>query len=186
DHAFLDPRDLLRRARALDPQAAMSARPVQQPHSSAGLLPPRVAVLGFARSGRALAEALAERGVDVTVADRRPRRDFETLEPLRRRGVRFFFGDSDPDFLAEADWLAVSPGVPLTVPAVAEARARGVPVLSELEVAWRIAEAEAEGQNRWIAVTGTNGKSTTASWIAEMLKRAGRPAVLAGNIGAPL
>ena len=72
-------------------------------------------------------------------------------------------------------------------------RARqGSPVLAELEVAWRLIEAEAEvesgaaGKNRWVAVTGTNGKSTTTSWIADILKRAGRPVALAGNIGSPL
>ena len=76
--------------------------------------------------------------------------------------------------------------MPLDSAAVSAARARGIPVLAELEIAWRIAEAEAPGKNRWIAVTGTNGKSTTTTWIAEMLERAGRPAALAGNIGAPL
>ncbi len=61
-----------------------------------------------------------------------------------------------------------------------------MPVLSEIEVAWRIAEAEAPGRHRWVAVTGTNGKSTTTTWIAEILRREGRRVVLAGNIGAPL
>jgi UDP-N-acetylmuramoylalanine--D-glutamate ligase len=61
-----------------------------------------------------------------------------------------------------------------------------LPVLSELEIAWRIAEEEAEGRNRWVAVTGTNGKSTTSAWIAEILRAAARPVALAGNIGAPL
>jgi len=159
---------------------------MERPAAAAALLPPRVAVLGFARSGRALAEALLARGVAVTVADRRAEGEFQALEPLRRRGVRFFFGDSPAEFLAHADWLAVSPGVPLGSPAVEEARSQGIPVLSELEIAWRIADAEGEGAHRWIAVTGTNGKSTTASWIAEILNRAGRRAVLAGNIGAPL
>src|SRR5204862_413537 len=51
---------------------------------------------------------------------------------------------------------------------------------------WSLAEREAEGKNRWVAVTGTNGKSTTTAWIAEILRRAGRPVALAGNIGVPL
>jgi len=165
----------------------MSALPMTP--SAAGppeTLPQRVAVLGFARSGRALAKALAERGVAVTVGDSRPEVEFDGLEVHRARGVRFFFGGPPPEFLAGADWLAVSPGVPLDVPPVRDARARGIPVLSEIEAAWRIAEAEAPGMHRWIAVTGTNGKSTTTTWIAEILKRAGRPVALAGNIGAPL
>ncbi len=69
---------------------------------------------------------------------------------------------------------------------VAAARARGIPVLAEFEVAWRIAESESAGPNRWVAVTGTNGKSTTTAWIADVLRRAGRPVALAGNIGMPL
>ncbi|HEY1433923.1 MAG TPA: UDP-N-acetylmuramoyl-L-alanine--D-glutamate ligase [Thermoanaerobaculia bacterium] len=149
-------------------------------------LPRRVAVLGFARSGRALAEALAARGVAVTVGDDRPATEFDGLGPLEARGARFQFGGPTAEFLDGADWLAVSPGVPLDAPPVREARRRGIPVLSEIEIAFRIAEAEAPGNHRWIAVTGTNGKSTTTTWIAEILKRAGRPAVLAGNIGAPL
>ncbi len=149
-------------------------------------LPRRVAVLGFARSGRALADALLARGVAVAVGDSRSESDFEGLDALRARGARFFFAGPSPDLLAGVDWLAVSPGVPLDVPTVRQARARGVPVLSEIEAAWRIAEAEAPGAHRWIAITGTNGKSTTTTWIAEILRRAGRPVALAGNIGAPL
>ncbi len=155
-------------------------------------LPARVAVLGFARSGRALAEALVARGVDVSVADDRPEVAFAEIAPLRARGVRFSLGSdplrgSDPlSFLEGAGWLAISPGVPPTHPAVVAARRRGVPVLSEIEVAWRIAEAEARGANRWVAVTGTNGKSTTTAWIAEILGSGPRPVALAGNIGSPL
>jgi UDP-N-acetylmuramoylalanine--D-glutamate ligase len=162
----------------------MSARPMTaRIHAP---LPARIAVLGFARSGRALTEALLSRGVSVAVGDDRPAGEFEGLEELSRRGVRFFFGRRPEELLAGADWLAISPGVPLEAPAVAAARARGIPVYAEIEVAYRIAEAEAPGRNRWIAVTGTNGKSTTTTWIAEILARAGRPVALAGNIGAPL
>ncbi len=149
-------------------------------------LPRSVAVLGFARSGRALAEALLARGVAVSVGDSRPESEFEGVEALARRGVRFFFGGPPAEFLSGADWLAISPGVPPDAPAAAAARSAGVPVYSEIEIAWRIAEAEAPGENRWVAVTGTNGKSTTTTWIAETLRRSGRRVALAGNIGDPL
>ena len=85
-----------------------------------------------------------------------------------------------------AELLAISPGVPLSHPVAAEARRRGIPVVSELEVAWRLLEEEADGENRWIAVTGTNGKSTVSTWIAEILRRDGRDVALAGNIGTAL
>src|SRR5512132_2878378 len=120
------------------------------------LLPARVAVLGFARSGRALAEALVDRGVEVAVADDRPETAFAETTQLRARGARFFFESLSERALEGADWLALSPGVPPSHPAVVAARRRGVPVLSEIEIAWRIAEAETRGRNRWVAVTGTN------------------------------
>jgi UDP-N-acetylmuramoylalanine--D-glutamate ligase len=149
-------------------------------------LPKRVAILGFARSGRSLARALLERNVGVSVGEAKSEAAFPDAPEWRQRGVRFFFDGPKGGFLDGVDWLVVSPGVPLTAPAVVEARARGLAVLAELEVAWRVLEAEATGQNRWIAVTGTNGKSTTTAWIADILRRAGRPVVLAGNIGMPL
>jgi UDP-N-acetylmuramoylalanine--D-glutamate ligase len=150
-------------------------------------LPEKVAIFGFARSGRALASALVDRGVRVAVADRKPEDALDGVEALAARGVRFFHGAETPDaFLAGAGWLALSPGVPMTEASVVEAKRRGVPVLAEIEIAWRIAESEAEGKNRWLAVTGTNGKSTTTAWIADILRRDGRPVALAGNIGVPL
>ncbi len=149
-------------------------------------LPPRIAILGFARSGRSLAGALLSRGVAVSIGDDRPEADFEGTELFREAGVRFSFGTPGEELLDGAAWLVLSPGVPMSAPLVARAQARGLPVLAEFEVAWRIAEDEAEGENRWIAVTGTNGKSTTTSWIAHILRRAGRHVALAGNIGVPL
>ena len=76
-------------------------------------LPDRVAVLGFARSGKALASALLDRGVAVSVADRRPADAFPEARALASRGARLYFGNVPPEFLDGAGWLAVSPGVPL-------------------------------------------------------------------------
>jgi UDP-N-acetylmuramoylalanine--D-glutamate ligase len=149
-------------------------------------LPEKIAILGFARSGHALALALRDRGVAVSVADEKAESAFPEAAALRDRGIAFFFGGFPEALLDGAGWLAVSPGVPLAAPVVAAARRRGIPVLAEIEVAWRIAEHEASGPNRWVAVTGTNGKSTTTAWIADVLRRAGRPVALAGNIGMPL
>ena len=151
-------------------------------------LPDRVAILGFARSGQALAQALADRGAAVSVGEAKPRAAFEEelVGKLEADGVRFFFDGPRMEFLDGAQWLAPSPGVPMSSSPVLEARRRGLAVLAEIEIAWRIAQAEAEGRNRWVAVTGTNGKSTTTAWIAEILRRAGRPVALAGNIGVPL
>ena len=154
--------------------------------ASSAVLPPRVAVLGFARSGRALTQALLERGVGVTVVDDRPRNAFEGTAELEEAGVRFFFGRAPEEALDGAGWLALSPGVPPAHAMVVAARRRGLPVLSEVEIAWRIAESESAGRHRWVAVTGTNGKSTTTAWIAEILRLGSRPVSLAGNIGVPL
>jgi UDP-N-acetylmuramoylalanine--D-glutamate ligase len=146
----------------------------------------RVAILGLARSGTALAEALAARGVSVAAGDRKAREEIGPAAALEAAGVAIFPGGPDPALLDGAEILAVSPGVPLSHPVVAEARRRGLPVLSELEIAWRILEEEAEGRNLWIAVTGTNGKSTVSTWIAEILRRDRRDVALAGNIGTAL
>jgi len=146
----------------------------------------RVAVLGLARSGTALAAALAARGVSVAAGDRKSRGEIDPAGALSTAGVALHADGPDPAVLDGAELLAISPGVPLSHPVAAEARRRGIPVVSELEVAWRLIEEEAEGRNRWIAVTGTNGKSTVSTWIAEILRRDGRDVALAGNIGTAL
>jgi UDP-N-acetylmuramoylalanine--D-glutamate ligase len=148
-------------------------------------LPARVTVLGFARSGRALAEALSERGLEVVVVDDKTADEVEGWRDFEERGVRFFLGSHPDEALDGSGWLALSPGVPPTHPLLAAARRRGLPVLSEFEIAWRVAEEETAG-NRWVGVTGTNGKSTTTAWIAEILRFGARPVALAGNIGPPL
>ncbi len=146
----------------------------------------RVAVLGLARSGRSLALALRDREIAVSGGDRRRESEVDSASDLRARGVDLFFSGPDSAFLDGAQLLAISPGVPPSAPIVEEARSRRILVLPEVEVAWQILEEESEGENFYVGITGTNGKSTVASWTAQILEGAGRPVALAGNIGTPL
>jgi UDP-N-acetylmuramoylalanine--D-glutamate ligase len=96
---------------------------------------------------------------------------------LCEAGVEVHFDASGVALAARAGTLIKSPGVPQSAPAVAAARARGVPVLGELELAWRLLP------NEFVAVTGTNGKTTTAEWIGHIHREAALPVAVVGNVG---
>jgi UDP-N-acetylmuramoylalanine--D-glutamate ligase len=96
---------------------------------------------------------------------------------LRQAGVEVHLDASGDALAARAGTLVKSPGVPQPAPVVAAARARGVPVLGELELAWRLLP------NEFIAVTGTNGKTTTTEWIGQIHREATLPVAVAGNVG---
>jgi UDP-N-acetylmuramoylalanine--D-glutamate ligase len=136
-------------------------------------LPGTVLVLGLARSGQAAALALARRGVRVVGADRS-----EEIEAGRlvEAAVEVRLGDEEESLLEQVEAVVKSPGVPGEVPLVAAARARGLPVWSELELGTRLLAG-----NPLIAVTGTNGKTTTSELLGAML---GAP--VAGNVGRAL
>ena len=138
----------------------------------------RVVVLGAARSGIAAAELLVRRGARVTLSEMRPH--VEGLDRLREAGVEVETGGHGPATLRDAELIVTSPGVPLEHPDVVAARAQGVEVIGELELASRWLK------GRVIAVTGTKGKSTTTTLIGRMLEAAGRPVLVGGNIGVPL
>ena len=125
----------------------------------------KAVVYGLARSGRAAAARLEERGDEVTRVD------------------RSLGNEDDLAVLDGADVLVKSPGVPGEQPLVEAARARGVPVWSELELGWRLL---APTGAHFVAVTGTNGKSTTTELLGAIFRAAGRDSVVAGNIGTPL
>ena len=133
----------------------------------------RVSVLGAARSGRAVAALLASAGARVLLSDSGPAR------PFRVRGVRTEFNGHTPAVL-EADFMVVSPGVPTEAAPVQAALKKGLKVYSELEVAFWFCGAPV------VAITGTNGKTTTTALIGYIFSRAGRSALVAGNIGTPL
>ena len=133
-------------------------------------------VVGLGRSGRAAAALLRRRGHRVIAVDAGPADGArEELEPLGAE-VRTGFAGAVPG----VDLVVKSPGVPGEVPAVARARAAGVPVWSEIELAGR------ELPNPLIGVTGTNGKTTTTELTAHLLRAGGLPAVACGNQGTPL
>ncbi|MBI4536354.1 MAG: UDP-N-acetylmuramoyl-L-alanine--D-glutamate ligase [candidate division NC10 bacterium] len=141
----------------------------------------RVTVVGLARSGVAACKALAERGAVVLGSDLRPGDKLAAdLADLGRRGVAIETGGHTEAAFLNADLIVISPGVETEHPLLAAARLRGIPVWGEVELAYRLTDA------RFLAVTGTNGKSTTTSLTGAMLEAAGIPSLVAGNIGTAL
>jgi UDP-N-acetylmuramoylalanine--D-glutamate ligase len=135
-------------------------------------------VVGAARSGIAAAELLVERGARVTLSERRD--EIAEARALAERGVELELGEHRIETFERADLVVLSPGVPPEQPAIEVARARGVPVIAEIELASRWLK------GRVIAITGTKGKSTTTALTGKMLERAGFDVTVGGNIGAPL
>jgi UDP-N-acetylmuramoylalanine--D-glutamate ligase len=138
----------------------------------------RVVVVGAGRSGLAAAELLRLRGARVTLADSAT--VVAGADELRARGIDVEAGPHRAALFASADLIVLSPGVPLTAPGIAGARAAGVPVIGEIELASRWL------QGRIVAITGTKGKSTTTTLTARMLREGGLPATAGGNLGVAL
>jgi UDP-N-acetylmuramoylalanine--D-glutamate ligase len=141
----------------------------------------KVLVVGLARTGIATALFCAERGASVTATESRPEAEIaETAAKLRAAGVTLELGGHRAESFVRQDLIVPSPGVPPMMPALAAARAIGVPVWSEIELAWRFL------RGRLICITGSNGKTTTTSLIGHILETAGFSVQVAGNIGTPL
>jgi UDP-N-acetylmuramoylalanine--D-glutamate ligase len=138
----------------------------------------RVTVVGAARSGIAAAELLAHRGARVTLSEAQT--EAPGTEALLELGVDLELGGHLTETFAASDLVVLSPGVPPNLEAVQAARARGVPVIAEIELASRWL------QGRVIAITGTKGKSTTTALTGRMLEAAGFKVTVGGNIGDPL
>ncbi|MHB1127115.1 MAG: UDP-N-acetylmuramoyl-L-alanine--D-glutamate ligase [Bacillota bacterium] len=140
----------------------------------------KILIIGAARSGIAAAKVMQELGARVMLADIKSREDLEeALQPLEGLPVVIAAG-AYPPVDPDTDLVITSPGVPLQAPPLVEASRLGIPVWGELELACRFLEGPI------VAITGTNGKTTTTTLVGQMFKDAGRPAVVAGNIGIPL
>lgn len=141
----------------------------------------RVTVVGLARSGVAACRLLVALGAEVTgtdvLAEERLGAD---VRALAADGVRLYLGGHPPEAFHGAELCVVSPGVPADHEVLVECRKRAVPVIGELELAYRVLSAEV------IAITGTNGKTTTTTLVGTLLADSGRPILVGGNIGRPL
>ena len=137
-------------------------------------------VVGLARSGVAAALTLCGRGAEVAGVDSGPVAS-EAFERLLAAGVAVHAPHDGVDLLNGAGSVIKSPGVPKEAPVIAAARERGIPVLGEYETGWRLL-----GEHEFVAVTGSNGKTTTVELIGHLHREAGVPAKVAGNVGTAL
>jgi UDP-N-acetylmuramoylalanine--D-glutamate ligase len=146
-----------------------------------GLAGRRVAVVGLARSGVAAARLLQAAGARVSASDAKPLSALGAdARELGRLGVRLVDDDAAGAGVAGAELVVVSPGVPLGSAQLGPARSAGATVIGEIELAWRALESDT------IAITGTNGKTTTTALTGALLGEQHRPVLVAGNIGTPL
>ncbi|MSO21952.1 MAG: UDP-N-acetylmuramoyl-L-alanine--D-glutamate ligase [Acidobacteria bacterium] len=140
-----------------------------------------IVIVGMARTGMAVAEFLWKRGVRVTLSDSRPASALELeIRSLDERNIRHEIGGHSTELFDSADLIVVSPGVPLSLPVLQQAAQTGKPLISEIELASRYL------RGNMIAITGTNGKTTTTTLIGEILRTAGFSVQVGGNIGTPL
>lgn len=137
----------------------------------------RVSVLGMARSGLSAALTLKELGAKVFVSDTKPIESLkQELAELQKMSIETENGIHSPRVL-EADAIVLSPGIPQTIPILQKAKEQKIPILGEIELAYQI------HPYSWIAITGSNGKSTTTALMGEMIQKSGRTGRVVGNIG---
>ncbi|NWF76517.1 MAG: UDP-N-acetylmuramoyl-L-alanine--D-glutamate ligase [Nitrospirae bacterium] len=172
-----------------------------------GLKDKNVTVVGLARSGVGAANLLCELGAHVTVTDIKPEQELKNFVKKLSPSVRLAFGSHPEHLFINADIIVISPGVSLEISPIQMAKAKGVPVIGELELAYQIIQSMVHNRQSsekiivksaniqhvtcnafpyFLAVTGTNGKSTTTALLDFMIKKSGFSTILGGNIGNAL
>ncbi|MBQ3080629.1 MAG: UDP-N-acetylmuramoyl-L-alanine--D-glutamate ligase [Clostridia bacterium] len=140
----------------------------------------KVLVWGMARSGIAAAKLLNDAGAYVRINDLKNADQIGSqIDELKLHGIEWRLGENIENVLDGMDMLVISPGIPEAHPAVKKARDMGIEVIGEVELAYRLS------RGRVVAVTGTNGKTTTTSLLGEIFKNAGKVTYVVGNIGDP-
>ena len=142
----------------------------------------KVLVVGLGKSGLSVSRWLSQVGATVTVSDIKEKENLDEalVNEILKLGVTLETGGHKRETFLSSDMIVVSPGVPLDLEALTASREKGIPVLGEMELAARQLDIPL------VAVTGTNGKSTTTSLLGDMLKNAGFRVFVGGNIGTPL
>ena len=138
----------------------------------------RVLIVGMGKSGVAAAQAMLKLGANVTIQDSKEREktDAQLLNFLEGKNVKCYFHQL-PEHVADFDMIILSPGVNPELEFIREAEADGAEIVGELEIAYRVA------RGTFVAITGTNGKTTTTTLVGEIFKNAGRKTHVVGNIG---
>ncbi|MBP2653094.1 MAG: murD [Firmicutes bacterium] len=141
----------------------------------------KVLVLGAGISGIAVARIIQNLKAEVILSDTKHKNEIKhDLNSLTDAGVRLALGPQDECLLKDVDYVVLSPGISIYSPLVEKAKEQGITVMSEIEVAYRLCQVPL------VAITGTNGKTTTTTLIGEIIKAAGREVVVGGNIGLAL
>jgi UDP-N-acetylmuramoylalanine--D-glutamate ligase len=155
----------------------------------------KILVVGLARSGTGAANLLSLLDANVTVTDSKPEKELKPFIKDLHESIEVVTGGNPEEIFNEADMIVVSPGVPMKISPLVHAKASGIPVVGELELAYRVMRSDFwKGRvaaseyttPEFIGITGTNGKSTTTTLVDMMLKGSGLKTMLAGNIGNAL
>ena len=143
----------------------------------------KILILGFARSGYEAAKFLLKRGNEVVLTDMKTDHDKDQMKELEELGIKFVLGSHPDDLLDSSfDYLIKNPGVPIDHKYVLKARELGIEVINEVEMAYRMLPKDI----KFVAITGTNGKTTTTTLVYKFITEDGKRAHLTGNIGFPL
>jgi len=141
----------------------------------------KVLVMGAGISGVAVAKIAKRLGARVALSDTKPVEKLGSVPgDLVRAGIEFISGPQDPSILKGVQMLVPSPGISINHPLIRQAKANDIEVISEVEFAFRVSDAS------FVAITGTNGKTTTTTLTGEILTKAGKKVVVGGNIGIAL
>ena len=143
----------------------------------------RVTVLGLARSGEAAANLLSSLGAHVLVSDLKSEEELKneiTRLASAHPQIRFHLGGHPDEIIKDTELVVKSPGAPMDIPVLRSAREKGIPVIGEVELAYRVCRAPI------IAITGTKGKSTTSTLLGQILRSRNGNTIVAGNIGKPI
>ncbi|MEW6162310.1 MAG: UDP-N-acetylmuramoyl-L-alanine--D-glutamate ligase [Nitrospirota bacterium] len=153
----------------------------------------KVTVVGLGKSGIGAANLLSEIGAEVTVTDSKTEDGLKDFIARLNPSVRLALGGHPEDLFVSADMLVVSPGVPLDILPISKAKGKRIPIIGEIELAYQIMrnptlnQVQGEIRNsKFLAITGTNGKSTTTTLLNLILRKGGFRTIIGGNIGSAL